>query len=148
MEVVRVTRGSARPQNMAGFIGGRWSGNQQLFWMGAQPGAKLDLALQAETEGMYDLEIVLTKAPDYGIAQLSLNDARLGEPVDLYHGQGVITSPVLTHKSLPLRAGRQVLSIEIVGANPAAVQSYMVGLDYIRLVPSATKDSPAAGPAR
>jgi len=85
------------------------------------------------------LEVVLTKAPDYGVAQLWLDKVRLGDPVDLFHAKGVVTTGVLKHSGLTLTAGSHVLSLEILGANPAAVKDYMIGLDYVRLVPSTSE---------
>jgi hypothetical protein len=136
--VLRVSEGTTSIQAMTAFTAGRWSGGQQLYWRGGRPGARLELALPTATEAMHDLEIVLTKARDYGIAQLWLDDAKLGRPVDLYHPSAVVTTGVLTHKSVPLTAGQHVLGIEIVGANRAAVKEYMFGLDYVRIVPSQT----------
>ncbi len=54
---------------MSGF-GQGWSGNSQLFWGGGQPGAVLDLTLDVATQGRYNIELELTRAPDYGAAPI------------------------------------------------------------------------------
>ena len=86
------------------------------------------------TAGRYNLEIVLTKARDYGIVQLSLDDRELGGPIDLFHTPDVMTTGVLSFDDIELTAGAHRLRVQIVGANPKAVKAYMFGLDYARLV--------------
>jgi tetratricopeptide (TPR) repeat protein len=140
--VLRLTAGTATAQSMVlRFMAGEWSGDQQLWWRGGRPGDRLDVAIDVSTAGTYDLEIVLTKARDYGVVQLWLEGVKLGDPVDLFHATGVVTTGVLSHRGLTLSSGSHVLSIEIVGANPAATKEYMFGLDYIRLVSSALVDN-------
>ncbi|MCA9262773.1 MAG: c-type cytochrome [Planctomycetales bacterium] len=136
MEVLKRTGGAAKPQGMAGFADevNRWSGASQLWWTGAQPQARLDLKLPVAKTGIYDLEFVATRARDYGVVQLYLDGAKVGEPIDLFHGPDVVTTGVLIVPAVELTAGDHKLSIQILGANPEADKSYMFGLDYVRLV--------------
>ncbi|MBI3465968.1 MAG: protein kinase [Planctomycetes bacterium] len=134
LRVIRATEGVTSVQWMTGFPMDRWSGDRQLYWTGGRPGARLELEFPVNAAGNYDSEVVLTKARDYGIAQLWLDDIKLGDPVDLFHATSVVTTGLLKHNGLSLTSGRHVLSVEIVGANPSAIKSYMVGLDYVRLV--------------
>ncbi len=127
----QVTGGKAQPQNMARFSGDKWSGDSQLFWTGARPGDKLTIPLPAQS-GTADLELVLTCARDYGIVQLSLDGELLGKPIDLYSPE-VITTGVLSYPKLELKPGSHTLTVQIAGANPKAVKSYMFALDYVRL---------------
>ena len=91
--------------------------------------------MPAVEKGTYDVEVVLTKARDYGIVQLSLDGQKLGQPIDLYNALDVITTGVITFENRELTAGKHKLTISIVGAHPKAVKAYMVGLDYVRLSP-------------
>jgi hypothetical protein len=59
----------------------------------------------------------------------------VGEPLDLYNYPDVISSSELTLATRKLTAGQHRLAIEINGANPSALKAYMVGLDYLRLIP-------------
>jgi hypothetical protein len=59
----------------------------------------------------------------------------VGGSVDLF-GSKVTNTEELTLAEVELREGEHVLGVEILGANPAAVPSYMFGLDYLRLEPS------------
>jgi putative membrane-bound dehydrogenase-like protein len=136
LRVVRKTGGQTSAQGMAGFSRDRWSGNEQLWWTGNQPGERLDLELPVEETGLYELEVVLTRARDYGMVQLLLNDVELGPPIDLYHSPDVVTTGVLTFDPRRLTAGEHVLSVLIVGRNPQAVPAFMFGLDYVRVRPA------------
>ena len=131
LKVLEKTGGTVQSQEMADF-GERWSGGSQLWWTEAKPGDRLQLALPVETESRYRILAQLTKAVDYGIVQISLDGRKLGAPIDLYHN-GVVATGELELATLTLAAGEHQLVIEISGANPKAVKSYMVGLDYVRL---------------
>jgi hypothetical protein len=132
LKVLATTGGAAREQNMAGF-GDEWSNDLQLWWTGAKPGDKLDLALPVAKAGNYKLSAQFTKAVDYGIVQLWLDGHKLGQPIDLYHGWVIATGDV-GFGVQRLSQGDHTLSVEITGANPKAEKSYMVGLDYLKLV--------------
>jgi len=132
MKIVGKTGGNAIGQGMGGFPKGKWSGNDQLWWTGAKPGARLDLELPVEKEGIYDVEIVLTMARDYGIVQLIVDDEPIGAPTDCYDID-VTTTGVLSFGPRRLTAGNHKLGLQITGANPKADKGYMVGIDYVRL---------------
>jgi len=80
--------------------------------------------------GTFQVSVVLTKARDYGIVQLTLDGKKAGEPIDLYNPEVISTGPIPvgTHE---LAEGEHTLGVEIVGANEKAVPAYMFGLDYV-----------------
>ncbi len=133
LKVLEVTRGSAAPQGMGGFAADKWSGDSQLWWTGAKPGDKLVTELPVEKAGQFDLLVVLTKARDYGIVQIWLDDKKLGMPVDLYNNPEVITTGLLNLGPQELTAGNHKLTFELTGANAAAAKQYMVGIDAVQL---------------
>lgn len=135
MKIVGKTGGNAAGQNMGAFPKDKWSGNDHLWWTGAGPGARLELELPVEADGNYQLEVVLTMARDYGIVQLLLDGEPLSEPIDAFNDPDVVTTGVLTFGPRSLTRGSHKLGLQIVGANPNAVKAYMVGIDYVRLVP-------------
>lgn len=114
---------------------GHWENDDQLWWTGAKPGAKLEVAVPVEKAGTYRISVALTKARDYGIVQLRLDGQRIGEPLDLYNPTVVSSGPIELGQQT-LSAGQHKLTVEIVGANPAAVPSYMFGLDRVILDPA------------
>ena len=84
LKILGKTGGNPQEQDMTGFAG-QWSNDAHLWWIGAKPGDKLDLALPVRTAGKFKLSVQLTKAPDYGIVQLYLDGQKLVGPIDLYH---------------------------------------------------------------
>ncbi len=136
MKIVEKTGGTAASQNMGGFKADRWSGADHLWRTGAKPGDKLTLEIPVEQDGIFDVEIVLTRARDYGIVKLAIDDTVLDAALDLYNGTDVITTGVLTYPGVLLKMGNHRLNLEITGANPDAVKGFMVAVDYLRLVPS------------
>lgn len=131
MRVIGSTAGNPSEQEMDAFDG-HWSNDSQLWWTGAQPGDTLDLALPVAKQGTYKLLVQMTKARDYGIVQILLDDKPLGEPVDLYNPD-VIQAPPFVSEPTTLSKGEHKLTFKITGANPQAVKSYMVGVDYVKL---------------
>jgi len=135
MKIVGKTAGNARNQGMKVFAEDRWSGDDHLWWTGAAPGDELKLEFEVQEAGTFTVEAVLTMARDYGIVELSIDDKAIGSPVDGYNNPGVINTGVQSFDGIELTPGKHQFGITIKDANPAAIKGYMVGLDYIRLVP-------------
>lgn len=133
LKILQETGGKHGIQAMDGFKG-FWSGASQLWWADSKVGDQITFALNVPSNGHYRLEAQFTKAPDYGIIQFSIDGNKLGEPQDLY-SPGVIASGEINIGTENLIAGAHRLTIEIAGANDKAIKRYMVGLDYLRLVP-------------
>jgi putative heme-binding domain-containing protein len=129
--------GTATPQPMDGFVRGNWnwSSGSQLWWTGGKPGDRLDLTLPVPAPGTYEVQIVLTKAPDYAMLKFLLDGKPLDPVFDGFSppGAGVIHSPVLTVAKTDLPAGDHRLTLEITGCNPEAAKNYMAGIDYLYL---------------
>ena len=121
------------PQEMTPFKG-QWGYSTQLHWPGGKTGERLVLAVPVKSAGRYDIIAQFTKAPDYGTIQLYWDGKKLGEPFDCY-AETVSLAGETRFGTLDLPAGESRLEIEIVGANSKSRGS-MVGLDYIRLLPS------------
>ncbi|MBI5386308.1 MAG: DUF2961 domain-containing protein [Verrucomicrobia bacterium] len=133
MKVLSKSAGNPHEQAMDHYEA-EWSNAAQLWWTGAKPGDRLELALPVAKAGRYQLALQLTKARDYGIVQLSLDGKKLGEPIDLFNPQ-VAHTGVLDRGIQELTAGEHKLGVEIIGANAKAMKSYMFGLDYVKLEP-------------
>jgi len=127
LRVLSKTGGKVQKQELGG-----WSDNAQLWWTGAKPGDILELAFPVKKSGRFDVKVQLTKAHDYGIVQFYLDGCKVGNTFDLYEGSLDRTEEILID-STELKAGEHKLAIEIIGANEKAIQSYMFGLDYVRV---------------
>jgi hypothetical protein len=134
LKVVDKSGGGAGPQAMSSFPLGKWSGKSHLWWTGAKPGDKLRVAIPVKKPGTYEVFVSLTKAVDYGIISLAINDAKPTQPINLFN-DGVVNTPPMSLGAHELKAGQNLLTIQIIGADPKAVKVYMFGLDYIALIP-------------
>jgi len=133
--ILGVPAGRVSGQSMGQWGGGRaWNNGDQLWWTGAGPGKKLDIALPVVKTGTYELSATFTKANNYAIVQLYLDDKKLGASIDLYAPGVVHTGPLVLGK-LALKKGDHKLTVEIVGANARAHKHYMFGLDQVFLKP-------------
>jgi len=120
---------------MRNFPLGKWSNNDHLWWTGAKPGDVLEVGFEAPKAGKYQVAVILTKARDYGIVQLSINGQKAGDPIDLYNPEVIRTEPIPLG-IFELKEGENALRVEIMGANEKAIKSYMVGLDDVVLTPA------------
>lgn len=129
MKVVSKSGGKVQVQESGDWP---WSGAKQQWWMNAKAGDMLELAFDVKEAGKYKILGVFTKAADYGICAIRIND---GE-VTMFDGynEGVIVTPEIALGTMELPAGANTLKIEITGTNDAAhPPSHMVGVDYLRL---------------
>ena len=81
--------------------------------------------------------MVLTKANDYGIAQLALDGQNIGKPIDCYSPK-VTNTEEISLGTFDLEAGKHLLRATVIGANERAtnavgVGNHVFGLDYLRL---------------
>jgi len=138
LEVLELSGGRLQPQAMGEFKADQWSGQAQLWWLGGQAGDQLTLAIPAAEAGLYEVVVVLTKAIDYGVVSLFVNDAPSPVKIDLFHKSGVITTGPLSLGKHQLAAGTNRLQVTLDPPNPAAVPSNMFGIDYVLLLPEGT----------
>lgn len=134
MKILAKTGGNAAEQDLS-MYDGKWSGDAHVWWTGAKPGDTLALAVPVATAGKYRVKAQLTRAIDYGMAQLAFDGQEVGGPLDLFH-DGVVPTGELDLGVRELTAGEHKLVLKVVGANEKAVKSYMVGLDYVKLDPA------------
>lgn len=127
---VSVTGGRVDAQRMSGF-GAGWSGDSQLFWGGGQPGAVLDLTIDIGEEGTYEVELHMTRAPDFGRLRIQVENKNVGEMFDGY-GPSVTPSGPISLGSFALHHGPAKVSFMIDGKNPRS-SNFFAGVDFIRL---------------
>jgi hypothetical protein len=126
----------AAPQDMAGFAGGKWSGDSHLWVRPPKKGEWVDLELPVAADGTYHVVVYLTRARDYGIVQFSLDGKPLGKPIDGYHSPDVVSTGPIDLGEVELKKGTATLRGEVVGTNEKSVGlRYMWGLDCVVLKP-------------
>lgn len=126
LKVVERTGGTSQAQN-AGF---GWSNDGQLWWMDGLVGDKLVVEFPVEKAGRYAVLANLTKAADYGIVELSVND---GEPKEFDRYNQDVKHDQVDLGTYDLEEGDNTLTVKIVGANSKAAPRRMFGLDYLKL---------------
>lgn len=134
MKVIEKKGGETSTQGTEQYKG-KWSDDQHLFWnKGVKAGDRLTLALPVKDAGKFTICAQFTKAIDYGIIQIWLDDQKLGEPIDCFNN-GVIPTGELKLGERELTSGEHKFTIECTGKNPAAT-AHLAGLDYVRLLPA------------
>lgn len=130
LKVVEITGGKTQKQDLEGYQR-QWSDEKHVWWTEAKPGNKATFQFESAEAGRKSVEVNLTKAPDYATVQLFVNGKKAGEPIDLYNADVAPTGPINLGEFDLEKGKKNTLSIEILGANPKAKKSYMVGLDYV-----------------
>lgn len=128
LPIESVTGGKTQVQAIAAQ---KWSGGKQLWWLDPKPGDVLSLSFPVEKAGRYALQAEFTKAVDYGIARVAVDDVPAGEPIDFYNNG--LTRQLVDLGTHHLAAGPHRLTITITGANALARKRHMIGLDYLKL---------------
>ncbi|MGH6915224.1 MAG: glycoside hydrolase family 172 protein, partial [Geminicoccales bacterium] len=126
----RATGGEVRTQDMSGFDG-TWGGDEQLWWIEAEPGDRLTLSIEAEEAGAYELVGFFTRGPDYGILRLHAGGEALRPLVDGY-GPAVEQSGSVSFGRVSLEDGENDIVIELLGKDARAAgysDGYLVGID-------------------
>ncbi len=129
LKVIEKTGGTTETQQL-GEHG--WSSEAQIWWRDGAPEDRLVLEFPVEKAGSYEVIANLTKAVDYAIVKVAIND---GEPKEFDRYNQGVAHDKLSLGTITLPQGTNRLTVTIVGANEAAVKKYMFGLDYLQLVP-------------
>ena len=107
-----------------------WSGESQLWWLDPKIGDKLVLAFEVEKPGRKKVLANLTKAPDYAIVRISVND-QAAKTLDCYHTS--VVCDLIDLGSFDLKEGVNRLTVEVTGMNPRAIPKRLFGLDYLKI---------------
>ena len=135
--------GQLMRQEMASF-GPGWSGNAQLFWAAPPPvdapirnWPHVSFSFIAPVDGVYDLVLRHTVAPDFGQFRVFIDGAPAGDVDGYATAVAPRTRQLGTHT---LKAGSHPIVITVFSKS-AASKGYAVGLDRLDLRPNAA-DAP------
>ncbi len=119
--------------------------NAAQLWFGcARKGDAVELRCPNVLTGAQKVTIHMSRYPDYGIVQVSIDGRPLGEPIDLYNPAKEGPSLVITG---PIELGtfepgprEPLVRIELVGTNPQATEpGTYFGFDAIVFTPVASE---------
>jgi hypothetical protein len=126
-----VNGGKVQVQPMSRF-GKGWSGDAQLFWSGGATGAVIDLLIDVRESGRYNVELHLTRAPDYARLKAEVEGQASAVTPDPY-APSVLPPAPWQLGTFTLRSGTRKVSLMIIGRHPQST-GYYVGIDRVRLV--------------
>ena len=130
LKQLEMTGGKVEKQTGAQF---HWSNEAQLWWIDGKAGDRLVLEFPVEKAGRYEIIANLTKAIDYGIVKIAIND---NPPKEFDRFNDGVATDKLSLGEFELPRGANRLTAEIVGMNASekAVKRFMFGLDYLQLI--------------
>jgi WD40 repeat protein len=137
-----VTREGSRgtPQDMARWGREHWGGGKQLFCQ-TEVGGFVEVEIQAPVDGAYTLAVSLTRAPNYGRVEMTLDGRRVGTTFDGFAGD--VTPPTRVPLGrVELSEGNHRLRFTAVGKNTRATGCAM-GIDCLELRPVQIEDRTA-----
>ncbi len=87
----------------------------------------LAFSIEAGHKDVYEISTVLTEGPEYGMVELAVNGAVVGEPYDCYHDT-LLAGSFVTFGSTVLNAGRNHIVLKRVGKamDKIGVDSYYI----------------------
>lgn len=94
-----------------------WSASRHLWIVAKQPGDFVTVAIGGSHTQPASLRARMTKAPDYGIVRILVNDTVAVEEADLFHSDGVVTEMIELGRHSP-REGRFDIRMELIGSHP------------------------------
>ncbi len=109
-----------------------WSNDRQLWWMDGQVGDRITMNFSVPDTKKYSLSYSLTKARDYGIVKIWIDDSENLQTIDCF-SPNLQTTGKRKHSDLLLEKGLHRLNVEIAGHHPEAIPRRMFGLDYLVL---------------
>lgn len=109
----------------------KWGGNEQLWWVNAQPGNILELNLDSQKSGEFELLGFFTRAKDYGIFQVFINGRPLGNLIDGY-SESIEPSGPISFGYVNFKKGKNKLEVRLLGKDSRSrgfSDGYLVGID-------------------
>src|SRR5262249_40439301 len=124
LPVVESVKCTSSVQDMSPWGKEKWGGGRQRFCYAAQKGGSVVLELNLPRKGTYRLDVYLTRAPDFGIVQVSLDGKKTQKPFDGFHPQ--VAPPVKVELGrVELGEGKHLLRFEAVDKNPNSTNFFM-----------------------
>ncbi len=94
-------------------------------------GAAAHQRIEVPHKNLYQISAILTRGPEYGHAELTVNGKKVGQPYDCYHPE-LIAGTLVTFGTVPLHQGKNQIILRSVGkstqsaGNKVGVDSYQV----------------------
>lgn len=127
MEVLRADGGQVHPRQWPNW---EWDENAQKVWRNASVNDILIMRFKSpKALNRADVELQLTKARNYGIVDLSINDSK---PATFDGFTPEITVETIEMKGVDIKKGWNSIKVRITGKHPES-KGYFFGLDYLKV---------------
>jgi Pregnancy-associated plasma protein-A len=133
LELVASAGARCSIQEMSTFGVGNWSDGRQLFCHSRARELSVTVKLPVGSSALQRIELYATRAPDFGILEVFIDNQPVGVPFDGW-APAVLATGAIALGQHRLLAGSHELSFRVRRKN-AASSSYHLGVDAIRLVP-------------
>jgi hypothetical protein len=133
LEIVASAGAHCSIQEMDVFGVGNWSDGRQLFCRSQAAELSVTVKLPVARSGLLRLELYATRAPDFGILEVFVDNEPLGAPFDGW-APTVLASGAVPLGALRLAAGSHELSFLVRRKNHAS-SAFHFGIDALLLVP-------------
>lgn len=107
-----------------------WGGLAQLF-VGGQIGDWIAFEVPITDAGRYDIELWLTRAPDFGLIRVTIDGVDIDD-IDLYHTE-VMPTQGLSMGEVDLAPGLHTVSLTVLGKSPQSTGTSF-GIDTITVI--------------
>ena len=95
-------------------------------------GAAVHQKIEAPYKNLYQISAILTRGPEYGHAELTVNGTTVGQPYDCYHPE-MIAGTLVTFGTVPLNQGDNQIILKSVDKSTEST-GYKVGVDSYRVL--------------
>ena len=94
-------------------------------------GAALHQKIEIPYKNLYEIRAVLTRGPEYGNAELTVNGTVVGQPFNCYNSE-LVAGTLVTFGTIPLNQGDNQIVLRSVGKSTKAI-GYKVGIDSYQI---------------
>lgn len=95
-------------------------------------GTTLHQKIKVPYRNLYEISAILTRGPEYGHAELTVNGTKVGKPYDCYHPE-IIAGTMVTFGTVPLNKGDNEIVLKNINKSNLAT-GYKVGIDSYQVL--------------
>ena len=95
-------------------------------------GGSVHQVMDVPYRNLYKINVILTRGPEYGHVELTLNGMKVGDAFDCYHSERV-AGTLVAFGEVPLNQGKNQITLKITGKS-ALSTGYKVGVDSYQVL--------------
>ena len=95
-------------------------------------GAAAHQKIEVPYKNLYKISAVLTRGPEYGHAELTVNGTKVGQPFDCYHSE-LIAGTLVTFGTISMNQGDNHIILKSVGKSTESI-GYKIGVDSYQIL--------------